>query len=232
MLPKLLVLLAALVLAACDGTGSSTCTQGCVTVNDGGTLIHGSGNTKTETRPVAPLTAIRVASAVTVVIERTGGETLSVTGDDNLLSLFTSEVKDGTLSLSSASGKSFEGKMPVFRVTVGDLRQLDLVGSSTARVSKLDSDALSISIAGSATLHAAGQVNDLTVSVSGSGTADVAQLTAKRAKVVVSGSGDLTVNASDELDAKVTGSGSIRYIGSPKLTPAVSGSGSIKKKSI
>ena len=121
--------------------------------------------------------------------------------------------------------------MPMYRVTVSDLRKVDLEGSSTARASKLDSDALSISVAGSATLHVAGQVNDLALSVSGSGTADAAQLMAKRAKVIVSGSGDLTVNASDELDAKVSGSGSMRYIPA-RLTPAVSGSGSIEKKSI
>src|SRR6266508_1971636 len=123
MLPKFSVVLAALVLAGCDGIGSSTCTSDCVTVNDGGPVIHGSGNAKTETRPVAQFTAIRVASAVTVVIERTGAETLTVTGDDNLLSLFTSDVKDGTLSLSSANGKSFEGKMPVYRVSCCGLHQ-------------------------------------------------------------------------------------------------------------
>jgi putative autotransporter adhesin-like protein len=230
MSPKLLVLLAAFVLVACDGAGSATCTSDCITVNDGGTLIHGSGKLKTETRPVAPFTAIRLASPATVVIERTGTETLTVTGDDNLLSLFTSDVRDGTLSLATARGKSFEGKIPVYRITVRDLRKVDLTGSGTLSASGLEGDALSISVSGSGTLDVAGRVNDLAVSVSGSGTVDASQLMAKRGKVVVSGSGDLTVNASDELDARVTGSGSITYAGSPKLNSAVSGSGSIEKK--
>src|SRR5437016_1743944 len=113
MLAKLTLLVVLVVLAACDGIGSSTCTSDCLSVNEGGTLIHGSGKISTETRSVAPFTAIQIAGSARVVIERTGTEGLTVTGDDNLLSLFTSNVKDGTLALSFEKGKSFEGKMPV-----------------------------------------------------------------------------------------------------------------------
>jgi hypothetical protein len=155
-----------------------------------------------------------------------------VTGDDNLLSLFTSEVRDGALFLSVQEGKSYEGKMPVWRVTVTELGRIELEGSGAVSASKLVGDALSISVSGSGELNVAGQVRDLAVLVKGSGTADAAQLMAQRAKVAVIGSGELTVNASDELDARVTGSGSIWYLGSPRLNLAVSGSGSIKKKSI
>ena len=89
-----------------------------------------------------------------------------------------------------------------------------------------------MSISGSGTATLAGRVDDLTVSITGSGSFNGTELTAKRAKVDVTGSGEATVNASEELDAEVTGSGSIWYLGSPKLTPSVSGSGSIKKKPI
>jgi hypothetical protein len=249
MMPKRLVILAALVFATCGDSGASTCTGDCTTVNDGGQMVHGSGNVKTETRAVAPFTAIRVDAAVNVLIERTGNESLTVTGDDNLLPLFTAEVANGTLSLSTADGKSFEGKTPTYRITVGDLSKIDINGSGTVHASKIEGEALSISISGSGTMHVAGQVSnltasvsgsgtmdlagqasDLTASVSGSGTVDAAELAAQHAKVVVTGSGDLIVNASDQLDARITGSGSIRYIGSPKLASAVNGSGSIKQK--
>ena len=227
MLRKLPVFLTILALAACDG---SACTSDCVSVNDGGPTINGSGTLKTEARPVDKFAAIRLGVGGNLVIERTGTESLTVTADDNLVSLFTSQVKDGTLDLSVAKGKSLSGKQPVYKVTVGDLRELDVRGSGSIDATKLDGDALSVSIAGSGTANLAGRADDLTVSISGSGSLNAAELKAKRAKVVVSGSGELTVNASDELDAKVSGSGSIRYIGSPKLTSNVSGSGSIKKK--
>jgi hypothetical protein len=224
-----LLLVVLLVLSACDGW-SSNCTDSCTTVNDGGPMVVGSGNLKTETRPVGKFSAIEASSAVKVVIEGTGTESLSVTVDDNVLPLLTSEVRGDTLFLAPAKGKSFQGKIPVYRITVGDLRQIDVKGSSTVDASKLDSSALGVSASGSSALHLAGRTDDFTLSISGSSSVDAAQLKAKQAKVVLNGSAEATVNASDALDAQISGSGSLRYIGSPKLTSRVSGSGEIKQK--
>lgn len=233
MVRRLAVLFAALALAACDGdggSGSSKCTSDCISENRGGPMIHGSGNIKTETRQVEKFTSVLLSSSATVVIERTGTQSLTVSGDDNLLSLFASEIKDGTLYLSFAEGKSFEGKLPVYRITISDLRKLEVTGSGDVDASKLDGDRLSVSDTGSGDIHLAGQVGDLAVTIDGSGELDATKLKAKRAKITVNGSGDAAVNVSDELDAKITGSGDISYIGSPTVTSDVSGSGSIKPK--
>lgn len=229
---KLSVLLVVLVLAGCDGNNdSSGCGSDCTTENNGGEMIHGSGTVKTETRPVEHFTSIELSSSANVVIERTGTESLTVTGDDNLLSLFVAEVKNGTLYLGTAPGKSFRGNTPVFHVTVGDLRTLVVSGSGDIEATKLDGETLSVSITGAGDIDLKGRVDELVVEIDGSGDVDAAELTAKRVKIAISGSGDATVNASDELDAKVTGSGDITYIGSPKVTSDVYGSGSIKQKS-
>jgi hypothetical protein len=202
----------------------------CVYENNGGAVIRGSGNVTTETRTVGKFTSIDLASSGNVVINRTGADSLSVTGDDNLLSFYTSEVKDGTLYLSFAKGKSFQGKIPIYRVTVADLRDIHVRGSGDLDASNLDGDALSVIVSGSGDVRLAGRADDLTLSISGSGSVDAAELKAQRAKVGVSGSGDATVNASDTLDARVSGSGSLRYLGAPKLTSDVTGSGSIEHK--
>ena len=223
-----LVLLA---LTACDSSVKSTCTSDCITVRGEGPMINGSGTSKTEVRPVAAFSAIRLSDVdARVVIERTGTESLAVTADDNLVSLFTSEVKDGTLHLSVAKDKSVSGKRPLYKITVNDLRQLGVSGSGTVEATGLDGEALAMSVAGSGEINAAGRIEDLTISISGSGSCNAAALKAKRAKVAVRGSGDLTVNASDELEAIVSGSGSIWYVGSPKITPSISGSGEIRQR--
>ncbi len=218
-------------LTACDNNAKSTCTSDCITVTGKGAMINGSGSFKTEARPVAEFSAIRLSDVgARVVIERTGIESLEVTADDNLVSLFTSEVKDGTLYLSVAKDRSISGKRPVYKVTVSDLRQLGVSGSGTVEATGLDGESLSMSVAGSGDIVAAGRVDDLTISISGSGSCNAADLKAQRAKVAVRGSGDLTVNAADELEAIVSGSGSIWYVGSPKITPSISGSGSIQQR--
>jgi hypothetical protein len=228
MLRNLPVFLAILVLAACD---VSMCTSDCVSAGDG-PMIKGSGTLKTEARPVDKFTAIRLSVGGDLMIERSGTESLMVTADDNLVSLFTSEVKNGTLELSVAKGKSLSGKRPVYKITIGDLREVDVRGSGTIHATKLDGDALSISISGAASGNVSGRADELTITIRGAGSFDAAELKAKRAKVVVSGAGNVTVNASDELDANVSGVGTIWYIGSPKLISNVSGVGLIKQKPI
>ena len=227
-LPSVVVLLA---LAACDDGIKAKCTSDCVTVHGQGPMINGSGTSRTEVRPVAPFTAIRLSDVdARVVIARTGTESLEVTADDNLLPLFTSEVRDGTLHLSVAKDKSVSGKRPVYKITVGDLRQLGVSGSGTVDATGLDGEALAMSIAGSGEITAAGRVEDLSISIGGSGSCNAVALRAKRARVAVRGSGDATVNAQDELEAIVAGSGSIWYVGSPKIESNISGSGEIKPR--
>ncbi len=58
----------------------------------GGTA--GSGTAKTETRPVAGFTSIELAGTGDVQVKQTGTESLTVTADDNLLPLLTTEVVD------------------------------------------------------------------------------------------------------------------------------------------
>jgi hypothetical protein len=224
-----LLVLAAFLLAGCSDD-SGGCSSDCVSVNDGGGVIKGSGTAKTESCTVAPFTAIRMEIGGRAEIERTGAASLAVTADDNLLGLFTAEVKDGTLILGTEKGKSLAGKMPVYKITVAELRSLELKGSGEADAGKLDGNALSVALAGSSAVKLAGRADELTIAVSGSAACNAAALTAKRATVSVSGSGEVTVNASEALDAKVSGSGSVHYLGAPKLTQAVSGSGSITRK--
>jgi hypothetical protein len=212
-----------LVLAACNWSDTY-----------GGPTIKGSGNLKSETRPVERFTAISVSGAASLEIERTGQESLELIADDNLLPLFTTEVRNGTLFLGVAEGKrlSWSGKGPRFKVTVRELRKLKVSGAASVKATKLDSDSLSISISGAASGSIAGRSNDLSISISGAGSLDAVDLHAKRATVIVSGAGDVTVNANDELDARVSGAGNIWYVGSPKLQSRISGAGTIKQKSI
>ena len=219
----------ALALAPCDSHASNNCASECMTVNEGGPMIYGSGKMKTEVRPVEKFASVRVSVPANVLIERTGAEGLSVTADDNLLPILDSEVEDGTLHLSIAKGKSFSGRIPIFRITVADLRELDVEGSGSVKASKLDGSALSLSVSGSGDVHLAGRSDDLAVAVDGSGSVDAAELQAKRAKVAVLGSGDVTVDARDELEATIMGSGGVDYLGSPKVTSSVLGSGSINR---
>jgi hypothetical protein len=68
----------------------------------------------------------------------------------------------------------------------------------------------------------------LGVTVSGSGQAELGGVEATAVQAVVSGSGEIVVTATSSLDASIRGSGSIVYGGNPtKVTKSVTGSGEI-----
>ena len=203
---------------------------GCDWIPCGDGCVKGSGVIATESRPVAMFKAIRLSNFGKLVIERTGTESLTVTADDNIISLITSEVRNGTLYLAVASGKTVTSRSLVYKITVNELREISVSGAGTIEATKLDGDSLSLDVSGAGSGTMSGRADVLSISISGAGSLDAGGLVAKRAKVVVSGAGDVTVNASEELDAKVSGAGTIRYIGSPRLTSSVSGVGTIKKK--
>lgn len=191
--------------------------------------VHGSGVLKTEERQIEKFTAIRLSGIGHLVIDGVGEEKFSITADDNLVPLFTSEVRNGVLNLSVKSGKTVIGK-PTYHVTVGDLRELLISGSGTIDAKSLDGEALSVSISGVGNGNFAGRIDQLVVSVSGSGIINAAGLIAKRSKISVSGVGTATVNASDELDVRISGSGHLWYFGSPRITQSISGVGRIYQK--
>jgi hypothetical protein len=222
------VLSSLLLLTACDW---SECGD-CMATGGKGPKIEGSGVMKTEIRPVAPFTSIVLTDVESslLIIERTGEESLTVTAEENLLPMFTSEVRDGVLYLTFAKGNSFHGKRPTYKVTVKDLRRIHIQGGVAIEASKLESEKLSILVEGAAAGNLSGRVDDLTIEIQGAGLLSAGELKARRARVSVQGAGQVTVNASDELDAEVSGAGIIWYIGSPKLKSNVNGLGMITRK--
>ncbi len=188
--------------------------------------VLGSGTIRTEPRNVAGIHAVRIETGGRAVIERGEVESLTVTADDNIVPLITSEVRSGVLVLSSREANIAPKKL-VFRITVKDVQHLDLVGSGVIDASRLEGPTLLISLSGAGDIKAAGRIDDLTVSISGAGNCDTGRLKTKHAKISVSGAGNVWVNATEALEARISGSSRIWYQGSPKLKTAVSGAGAI-----
>ena len=129
------VLSSLLLLAACNWSDTH-----------GGPAIKGSGNILTETRQVENFRAIVVSGSANLEIEQTGEEGLEITTDDNLLPLYTTEVRNGTLYIEVAEGKrlTWSGKGPRIKVTVREMRKLKVSGAVSVKATKLDTDSLSI----------------------------------------------------------------------------------------
>ncbi len=208
--------------AACDRVAIHT--------GESGDRVEGSGKRKTERREVAGFERLLVEGAYRV--EVTSGQTpsLEVEADDNLLPLILAEVAGGRLRVHSERGMSTK-EMPRLRITVADLREIELPGASEFSLKGVRNESLKISVPGASKFSAEGETGRLEVALSGAGLVDAEGLRARNVTASCSGAGSITVYASERLDASVSGVGAINYAGDPPtVNRSVSGLGRINKK--
>jgi len=202
---------------------------GCGVSLPGGTT--GTGAVKTETRTVSGFTAVELAGNGNVTVQQNGTESLTISAEENLLPLLTSEVVDGTLKLGVKDGARVDTSQPItYQVTVKALSGLDLGGSGNQTASGVKTASLRVRVAGSGMVTATGTADAQNVQIAGSGTYRGTGLASKTASVDSAGSGTAELSVSDRLDVKIIGSGTVTYTGSPQVTQSVIGSGTLQKK--
>ena len=194
--------------------------------------IRGSGNVINESRNVSGFSSVSIGGSGRLLIEQTGTESLTITADDNLLPYIKAEVGGNHLFLGLKD--SLTNISPTteitYKLTVKNLRDLDVSGSGTADAKGVQADTLKIGISGSGKVSAQGGAEDLEINISGSGEYQGESMHSQRAQVDISGSGSAVVAASNKLDAVVSGSGSVAYVGNPQVNQRISGSGSVRKR--
>jgi hypothetical protein len=191
-------------------------------------ITVGSGAAASAARTVAPFTGVELAGSNNVVIRVGRPQSVTVRADTNLLNRVTTVVRDGRLVIGNMSG-SFTTRSPMsVTITAPKLDALILSGSGNVDVSGLASSRLTVKLLGSGNVSASGAARTLVVTIVGSGTAQLRQLTARDVQATVSGSGEIGLTAIDSLDARIPGSGTIFYGGNPPhLLTSVTGSGAI-----
>jgi hypothetical protein len=190
----------------------------------------GSGNVKTESRAVSGFSAVTFAGVGDMTITQTGAESLSISAEDNILPLITTDVSGGTLRIGLRPGMVPRPTRAIhYTVTVKRLDAVTLSGAGTITGSALATDALRVTLSGAGKMTLAGTATQQQVQLSGAGDYDGSGLQSNTARVTVSGLGSARVYVRDSLDATVSGAGSVVYFGSPTVTQHVSGTGAVKK---
>ena len=191
----------------------------------------GSGQLATQSRQVSGFTSVELTGVGELSIDQTGTESLTVSAEDNLLPLLTSEVEGDTLILGKKPNTRIVTTKPItYTLTMKDITGLAVSGSGTINAPKLTTAALRIEISGSGMITTAGNADDQSLEISGSGRYLADGLTSKTTTAEISGSGTANVVASNALDVKISGSGTLTYSGNPQVTQTVSGSGRLIKK--
>jgi hypothetical protein len=122
----------------------------------------------------------------------------------------------------------------------GTDRELDLVlpgrafdsftlnGTGHLVLENLKQTQLNISLRGDADVRATGVADDLTLTIAGSGDADMGQLAVQSSRVRIAGSGKAALAPRDSADIFIAGDGEIRFLEQPRhLQTHIAGSGRI-----
>jgi Putative auto-transporter adhesin, head GIN domain len=214
--------------------------------------IRGSGVAKEETRAVDAFHALDVGNALQVNVLVTSGAKpgLKISGDDNLVPLIESVIRDGTLILRLKDNSSVSPKLPLLaevvagnldRVEASDAASVKVTGgakvdqftasaSGAAQVSVegLESSSAVASASGASHVGLSGSAASLKVDASGASQVKAAALKVEDANVSISGASGVVLSAIKSVTGDVSGASRLDYQGSPaKKTVSTSGASQV-----
>jgi hypothetical protein len=191
--------------------------------------IRGNGNIKTESRPVTAFARID-AGGFYILEWRPGAPSFNITTDENLLSHIKTSVEGDILKIE------IDGAISPTRGIKIAIASPSLAGATFSGALKFDATQLSggtfaLETSGAANVTLAGKVNRLLASLTGASKLKAADLLAEDVELSVTGAGRADVTASNLLRASITGAGKVSYGGKPKsVEKKITGAGKISPR--
>lgn len=197
------------------------------------TVIKGHGTTVSETRYLPSFSSIECNGDIHLEIYPSDEDRVVVTGYENLIPEFETNVHNGKLRLEY-NDRYFSVRKDNIRLklyTTG-FSNISSNGSGDIFINdNIDTKSLSIQLNGSGNVNASrNDVDYFSTEVNGSGNINTREVHAQTAYAKISGSGNIDITVEEFLDAKISGSGNIDYWGDPSsVNVDITGSGKVRK---
>ncbi len=215
--------------------------------------IAGSGDMKTEVRPLEAFTAVVIRYPGSVTIQQGRTNSVTLTADSNLLPQLKTEVRDGKLYVENKlldwNQRVQPSKTVQVNISVIDLQDIDFSSAGTLQIENmkgeelnltvsgagevtlagLDFDRLSCRLSGAGNVSADGKTAVLDLRISGFGSFNGSNLETQTTEVRISGAGQATVWVEEQLDVQITGAGNVEYYGDPQVNQRITGAGNVRK---
>lgn len=190
-------------------------------------VIIGTGIKETIKRKVAPFSSMVIDGGFDVNYWH-GSPDLTIMGEENIIKHVLSSVTNNVLRLSTDS--SYSSSLPiVINIHSQSIQEISLDGTGTVKLNNIETDQLTINVAGTVDILATGKAKTLQLNIEGTGDVMAKGLESDKASIELDGTGDVEVTVHAELDANILGVGNILYFGSPlKVSKQVSGVGYIE----
>ncbi|HEY0056214.1 MAG TPA: head GIN domain-containing protein [Pedobacter sp.] len=192
--------------------------------------LEGNGQIVTEVRTLKNFSGVINSGSKHIHVKHGSGFKVELRGSSNLIPAYHTEIINGNLNLKYENVNVRNDDLEVY-VTMPAIRRADLTGSGKISIngSFPAQDYCEATVSGSGDIQVDGafDVDELDVTISGSGRADLLSIKSQRTEVLISGSGEAKVNAIDHLKVKISGSGTTYYTGNPTIESEISGSGRV-----
>ena len=216
-------------------------------------------NIISETRKIENVSRVVLREYGQLFISQGDRESLSLEGQDDVLSMVRSDVRNGELLLDIEGGwwdrtwraitSTVEGKPLKYHLTLKKLDGLFVSGAARVRskgfrfenfqmimkgageivMTDIEAVNLDIEMPGAGLINLSGSAENQKVWIKGAGSYDCPRLKTDNAEVKLHGVGRARVWAVKSLDARVDGVGHIEYYGEPDVRRSVSGLGKISQ---
>lgn len=190
-----------------------------------------SGVVKTEVREVSGFQKVSIGG--NMLVELTSGApafNVTLEGDETHLSLTRTEIDaDGALVVELKEKLPRSNQVKV-RISMPDLTELEIKGTSSAQVTGAHGDGLLVRAVGGSKVKIDGRVKSLTASTHGVSSIDAEALNAQTAEVEAAGATSIIVSPSVSLKAVTAGISTVVYTGDPKIEKTTSDTSTVKKK--
>lgn len=170
--------------------------------------------------------SLSVEAPVTMHYSADGPARIVATGPDEMLE----HLRIGQGHIRADDDWHFrDGGRVTVTVTGVTVHRIALAGSGNATLDGLKLDRLRLLLAGSGSVTGTGRADWVELSIAGSGAADLAHLSARRADITIAGSGDVALSPREEARVTITGSGAVHMAARPiRFTQKVVGSGNVR----
>lgn len=193
--------------------------------------IRGSGITITTDRNVPAFNSVKVEGSGNVSIVKGTTQQVKVTGYENLVPIYETNVVNGNLILKFRDDYNVRNSNISVAITALSIQGVYINGSGDINVSGFSDSSLDAEINGSGKITASNSVyTNVFYHINGSGHINARTVQTSDADARISGSADIDLLVSNRLKARISGSGNINYWGNPAEVDAqVSGSGKVVK---
>jgi hypothetical protein len=167
-----------------------------------------------------PFSELVIRVPADVIYKQGGSNRIVITGHGEVLDQIEVQEYSGALIIKTKANFSSNGNLEI-EISGSALKKVELSGAIDARLERISVSSLSIAVDGVVDLKASGKAGLCTITLNGSGDADLKNLKCGSAVVTLEGASDLHVYASDRISGSLMGAADVTVSGNPGVRKLV-----------